>query len=372
MAEDKSNKKSKKKNKKPKPIYKLAHKAKNAVLKERLESDQDVDIDCSDDNGMTGLMWASACGYTATVDLLLEHKAGCDKQNNDGWTSMMCAALRSHSDCVDKLIEAKADPNLFNSEGKSALMCACVMMFNDIADDGKRAEAQAKNVTIIKRLLEHNADINHKDQDNTASLMWACAKNNYGAVEALLGNRELPDIRARNEDALTSLMWACQQGNSKMARLLIDHKASVAAMDTDGWTPLIWASKKMAGMQIPEVTSDSTPEQIVEIEALKRKQEEESKVRTRGMVECIEVLLEHKADIDHQDSLGKTALIWASESGNRESSEVLMIYEADAGILDKEGNRADSLATDPFIFKLVHKDADSSEGCQEGCECVVC
>jgi ankyrin repeat protein len=59
------------------------------------------------DDGNTALIWASWCGHTKYVQLLINSGADLNTQNKYGNTALMVASQRGHTECVQLLIDAE-------------------------------------------------------------------------------------------------------------------------------------------------------------------------------------------------------------------------------------------------------------------------
>lgn len=60
-----------------------------------------VPVDCTDEEGNTGLQFASASGHENLVRFLLRKGASVDSRNNYGWTPLMQAARWGWSSSLD-------------------------------------------------------------------------------------------------------------------------------------------------------------------------------------------------------------------------------------------------------------------------------
>ncbi|KAG8303603.1 Ankyrin repeat A protein 2 [Homalodisca vitripennis] len=83
------------------------------ILKEDLEEmlAQDKDIDETDDEGLSGMMWAAFYGQIHTVQIFLECGVEVDRQGIWGETALMLAATEGHLEIVRMLILAGANVN---------------------------------------------------------------------------------------------------------------------------------------------------------------------------------------------------------------------------------------------------------------------
>ena len=130
------------------------------------------------------------------------------------------------------------------------------------------------------------------------------------------------EVSVTHASGLTPLMSACSSlrgmagladGKEKkpgdeviaeIVRLLLDKGAKVNVKDDAGWTPLIMASMT-------------------------------------GFVKTVNILIEHKADMEARDLLkGEAPLSWAAEMGHVEVVKALLVKGADPGAKDKAGQTA--------------------------------
>ena len=106
----------------------------------------------------------------------------------------------------------------------------------------------------------------------------------------------------------TSLMWASFNGHTPVVAFLLESGAKIEAKDVNGRTPLMFAS--------------SGPFQ-----------------------KTVELLLKKGAQVDVQGKLeGFTALMTAAAEGQLEVVRLLLEYGADPGLVDKDGDTAESFA----------------------------
>lgn len=68
-------------------------------------------VDATDENGLTGLMWASAYGQLGSARQLLKWNADVNFHGPKLATSLHLAAAYGHHDVVKLLLSHGADPN---------------------------------------------------------------------------------------------------------------------------------------------------------------------------------------------------------------------------------------------------------------------
>uniref|UniRef100_A0A8C6S3I6 Fem-1 homolog b n=1 Tax=Neogobius melanostomus TaxID=47308 RepID=A0A8C6S3I6_9GOBI len=156
------------------------------------------------------LIYAARYGHYKTVELLL-NKYGEDTEQMGtscfngvlihGVTALWCAAKAGHFEVVRLLI-----PACFKG-----------------------------HMDIVQYLVEHQADINIVDNDNTTCLMVAGYQGHTDVVRFLLERGA--DLNAKCHDGLTALHFAAARGHMDIVRELVSRRATVVE-DKRGMTPL--------------------------------------------------------------------------------------------------------------------------------------
>ncbi|XP_015231357.1 PREDICTED: protein phosphatase 1 regulatory subunit 12C isoform X2 [Cyprinodon variegatus] len=225
--------------------------------------------------------------------------------------------------------------------------------------------------------------------DSAAEFLAACASGDTEEAKVMLEETEqtksrngenLPDIvNCSNADGITALHQACIDGSMEIVTFLLEHGANVNQVDSEGWTPLHVASscgypdiaefllKKGASLTavncdgdvpldiaLDETTEsllhDYTQKQGVDLEAAKRKEEEQmmSDARTwlnegppadvkdprtgasplhvaaaKGYVEALKILCQCGLDVSATDFDGWTPLHAAAHWGQEEACRIL-------------------------------------------------
>lgn len=80
---------------------------------------QHIDIDETDEEGNTALIYASALGCCDVVRLLVEKGARIDCRDLNDWTPLFWSSVNGHSKIVKYLIEKGADRQVVSKSGKS-------------------------------------------------------------------------------------------------------------------------------------------------------------------------------------------------------------------------------------------------------------
>jgi ankyrin repeat protein len=207
---------------------------------------QHVDVNAPEPDGTTALHWAAHWNDLEMADLLLHEGANVAALNRYGATPLSEAVRIGSGTLIVKLLDAGADPNtLATAQGETVLMKA----------------ARAGNLDAVKVLLDRSVDVNAKEifRGQTA-LMWAAAEGHVDVIRALAAHGADLDVRSFDRDTtppkieagtplapiarggLTALLFAGREGQMDAARALLDAKANINVVDSDGNNALVLAT----------------------------------------------------------------------------------------------------------------------------------
>lgn len=136
-----------------------------ALLKKR------VDVNATEKNGSTALLNAIAYQNHRNIKLLLAHGADVSAANTAGFSALILAALRDDAQTASSLIARGADLEVQDMWGNTALMWAAY-------SDRGRPE-------VVKLLLEHGANADHKNKMGETAYIWAARRGNTSVVSLL-------------------------------------------------------------------------------------------------------------------------------------------------------------------------------------------
>jgi ankyrin repeat protein len=199
---------------------------------------QHVDVNAPEADGTTALHWAAHWGDLETVDALLREGANATALNRYGATPLSEAVRIGGGPLIEKLLKAGADPNtLTTAQAETVLMKA----------------SREGNLEAVKVLLAHDADVNAKENfRGQTALMWAAAEGHAEIVSLLAMHGAELNVRSYDRDTslpkmaagtpaapiarggLTALLFAARQGEIASVKALLDAKADINALDSDG------------------------------------------------------------------------------------------------------------------------------------------
>ena len=200
----------------------------------RSVKDNDIDVlsflldintspDATDDQGLTGLLWASYLGQRGASKHLLKANANPNLHRDDRVTPLFAASQNGHSDIVSFLLKANANPNLSRDNGVTPLFMA--------SKDG--------HSDIIRLLLEAKANPNLHRIDGVTPLFMASKKGHSDIVSLLLNAKADPNHGSDN--GITPLMMASKNGHHSIVFQLLNAKANPNHQTDEGVTPLMEA-----------------------------------------------------------------------------------------------------------------------------------
>ena len=196
-----------------------------------------ADVNATEPDGTTALLWASYKDDVEIADLLIRAGANVNAANDLGATPLWTAGQNGSAAMVRRLLQAGANPNAALLSGESTLMVA----------------SRSGNADIVEQLLVKGANVNARAARGQTALMWAVAQKHAPVVKVLLAHGA--DVNARSEvwsmmmavpphgvpeynkeiphGGETAFMFAARAGDLSSATLLLAAGANVN--DTDAW-----------------------------------------------------------------------------------------------------------------------------------------
>jgi cytohesin len=291
-----------------------------------------------DARGRTPLLVAARSGQKEIVELLLAHKADANERDNSANTALIGAAAHGHAGIVQVLLASGANVNATNDVGWSAL------------------HAAVDHVEVTKVLLAQKADVNARTTLGWTPLHYAAQYGDEKVVRALVAGKA--DIDAKNLDGQTPLVVAVAWGKNTVVKTLLEAGANVEIRDRNCRTPLLWALLNR-NTEIVEFLlkhgahMESTIHFAVasaDVERVEKLLKDDPQLLSskddcgqtplhyaarRGSKQLVELLLAKGAQINAQDSVGYTPLVWAIKGDdNGDHKDVIDLIEQHGGQID--------------------------------------
>lgn len=231
------------------------------------------------------------------------------------WTALHHAARRGHGEIVQLLLQAGADVNSQYSrrDRGGVAKSSYVVHWPVRCLTPLHLAAYANHLSVMKLLIEANADINAKgswDADETEiefykarPMHFAVAGRAYEAVQFLISS--IVDIDAEDGTGESALYQAAELGDERLVEMLLRAGADPDTMRNDA--------------------DDPRAPLHVAVEEL--------------YIDVVKLLLYYGADVNTEDGDGSTPIHYAMRIGGVEMARLLMSYGADTnlnGLFDVE------------------------------------
>ena len=140
------------------PLVEAARSGDQAAVRAQLQKKADVNL--TEGDGSTALLWASYRNDIETADLLLRAGAKPNGANDLGVTPLWAAGENGNAAMVRKLLDAGANPNAPLPAGETPLMVA----------------ARSGYTEVVELLAAKGADVNARGTRGQTALMWAASQ----------------------------------------------------------------------------------------------------------------------------------------------------------------------------------------------------
>ncbi len=170
-------------------------------------------MELANENGHTPLMESASHGFVECAKLLIDAGAGVNTHSNEfKETALTLASYKGHANMVRFLLEHHADPEHKTDEMHTALMEACM--------DG--------HVEVARILIEHGSSVNIPQDSFESPLTLAACGGHVELANLLIDHHA--DLEERNDEGYTPLMEAAREGHEEMVALLLFHDADINAI----------------------------------------------------------------------------------------------------------------------------------------------
>ena len=233
----------------------------------------------------------------------------------EGSTPFMYAVLYTNVPTLARLLKMGADPNKHNDAGATALMWA------------------ATNLEKTSLLLDHGADVNARSDDMRTPLMIAARRPGGAPIVKLLlehGAKANPNYRPENESS--PLIEGLSSGDPQVVAMLLDHGADAKMAGETGLTMAITSHcPSCLDRLLQQVTDKSVLTAALDDTVV------------FADLRDVRTLLDHGADANGYDPLGRTPLMYAAVSDKLPVDIVQLLIDrgADVNAIDKHPKTGD-------------------------------
>jgi ankyrin repeat protein len=290
--------------------------------------DKNASVDLQDKRGRTALYRATAEGKIEAMKLLLARKANPNQKASDSSTPLLTAIRFGHLPAANLLLDSGADINAADSDGSTPLI---------IAAEG--TGYMPNNVPLVETLLNKNAKVDTQDSRGRTAFYRAAAEGKTDAARLLLDKKANPNQQAN--DGTTPLLEAVTFGKMQTVQLLLDRGAEVDRADASANTPLMVAAEGTGYIpnNAPFVAALLTANANVDAQD-SRGRSPLYRASTEGKEDALRLLLDKKANPNLKANDGSTPLNEAVTYNRLGAATLLLERGADANLADANGTTA--------------------------------
>jgi ankyrin repeat protein len=296
-------------------------------------------IDAQDNRGRTALYRAAAEGKTEAMRLLLARKANPNQRAIDGSSPLLAAITFGRVDAMNLLLASGSDVDLPDAQGTTPLALAA-----------EGIAYMPNNAPLVRALLEKDAKADEQDARGRTPLHRAAAEGKNEAIELLLDKKVNPN--AKSSMGATPLQEAVTYGHQATVQLLLQRGADVNLADAQGNTPLMIAAEGTAYLP------NNTPMTGTLLDAKANVNAQDSRGRSalyrasaEGKIQAMTLLLDKGANPNVQANDGSTPLLQAVTYGRLGAATLLLSRGANVDLADASGNTPLMVAAEgnPYI-----------------------
>ena len=229
----------------------------------------------------------------------------------EGSTPFMYAVLYTGAATLEDLLKQGADVSKRNDANATALMWA------------------ATDLEKARLLLAHGADVNARSTDMRTPLMIAARRpGNTAAVKLLLEHGANPNPNLHPITESSPLIEAATAGDAASVELLLSHGAEVKGAGEP-------ALEMAFSMRCPKCAA------LLVAKGLSREDYTLAlpNIAALGDVNAVRLILDHGANVNAVDPLGRTALMYAAASDLLPLDEVKLLVERGADVNAKDAHK---------------------------------
>lgn len=198
------------------------------------------DIDHSDAEGRTALMWIAASGNKLSLKAILKRKPKLDVRSKDDRTALMWAASAGAAEAMELLIAAGAEESLKDSTGRTALEWLAwsrnekEKVAHDMSGGSLKARILRSRKLALRNYLKQAS---WKKEDRVAGaspLILAAGLGDIEAIKRLILLGAPAPLDGPDDEGPTLLMEASGNGQLEMVEFLLGNGADPAGTDGQG------------------------------------------------------------------------------------------------------------------------------------------
>ncbi|CAF0714986.1 unnamed protein product [Brachionus calyciflorus] len=175
----------------------------------------------------SALHWATKLGDLKTCETLIKCGADFNLLNSDNCTCAHGAAFYKNVPILQLLLDNKIDVNIKDISGKNILHLLCKDSYDDtyslVNDTEEKSQNKNKEfINLINRLLiDFQMDPNEKDSSDFTPLMYACEHENLDLIQILIDYKA--NINIINSEGITCMLLAIINSCPKVVKFLLSN-----------------------------------------------------------------------------------------------------------------------------------------------------
>ncbi len=284
------------------PLLLAAKYGHQAVVAALLSTKKIKNVDHTDQNGYTALIWGAEVGNADIAKLLVAHGANANKLYKNGSTTPVSLALEKNNDALFEALTGRKPPaaSVPKKTPKPTSQPVPIPQQNKDPKLQLLEGAASNDRVLVRSLLQQGIDSNCVDSEGNTALILAAKNRHKDMVALLLLHKGTTVDQANTNFGDTALSWAAFRGDTDIVNLLISHGADVNKAGKQDITPLSLAART-------------------------------------GHVAVVRLLLQHHAHVNDADDRGNTPFSLAIASGEADVVELLIRHGADVHKAGKDG-----------------------------------
>ena len=303
-------------------------------------------IHLKEGDGYSALHFAAQKGLKGTVERLIEHGLNVNERAGNKEVPLHNATHHGHFEVVKILLEKGADVNAEDADGVTALYLAVILGHRD----------------ILHELLARKADTNRGKEGETP--LHHAIKNGYTDIaEVLLENGANPNACAAGD--VTPLHVAVGNGYTKLVTLLLSKGAHVDALLAQGRITPLWLAVDKEKKQCVELLLEAKAQATIQDDNEWSPLHVAAKNGSAGIAR---LLIAHGADVQCANNKGYAPLQVAAEEGYTQVVEILLSHDASVNAESGKAGAALQLASQGGHLSVVRflieqgAEVDSADG----------
>ncbi|KAI3644010.1 hypothetical protein MP228_010174 [Amoeboaphelidium protococcarum] len=312
-----------------------------------------VDVNTTDDEGRTPLIFAILGGHQECVQMLIERGALIHQADFTGRTALHWASYHGESQIVHMLLKAGGDPTMIDNQGRSCLHLSMFPSDSDVSlillkrssvmenlnqqDDlgltSAMLAAQNSSFHQLQALISRGANLQLKDKHGK-TVLHHCAENKvtHGVKQVLSVAPEL--LNNKDNYGRTCLHLACLDGNIAIVYYLLTIDQGIINEKDDSDRTLLHCAAISGKPSVLKL--------LTEFGAKLNKGDKHLATAlhyacSQNLVDCVNVLLRKGASTSIKDGEGRQCLIWAAIRGHFDVIRLLCSTDLDVNAAEDHG-----------------------------------